>query len=384
MNEPSKVADAFEQTFGTAPTVVVRAPGRVNLIGEHTDYNDGFVLPMAINRAVWLALRPRDDDTVKLYSLDFGVWGTFSLSGLVKDKGWLEYPKGVAWALQEEGYTLQGFEGVVTGDVPRGSGLSSSAALELATARAFYEVSTFEWDEKRIAKIAQKAENSFVGANTGIMDQLISAAGKKGYALLIDCRSLELDPVTLPENTVVVVMDTMTRHSHTDSGYNERRAQCEVAADYFGVKALRDVTLGELEARGDGLDPVVRRRARHVVTENQRTLDAAEAMRRGDAPLLGELINASHDSLRDDFEVTNDALNTMVECARAQLGCYGARMTGGGFGGCAVALVDADHAEAFTRAVSDCYSAETAKAPDLYVCETTDGASSISLSGENF
>ena len=382
MDEPSKVADAFEETFGAAPTVVVRAPGRVNLIGEHTDYNDGFVLPMAINRAVWLALRPRGDDMVKLYSLDFGIWGTFSLSELVKDKGWLEYPKGVAWALQEEGYTLQGFEGVVTGDVPRGSGLSSSAALELATARAFFEVSNFEWNEKRIAQIAQKAENSFVGANTGIMDQLISAAGKKGYALLIDCRSLELDPVTLPENTVVVVMDTMTRHSHTDSGYNERRAQCEAAAAYFGVKALRDVTLSELEAGGDGLDPVVRRRARHVVTENQRTLDAAEAMRRGNTPLLGELMNASHDSLRDDFEVTNDALNTMVECARAQPGCYGARMTGGGFGGCAVALVNAGQAEAFTRAVSDCYSAETTKAPDLYVCEATDGASSISLNGK--
>ena len=380
MSLEQTVNDTFKEKFGAAPSKIVRAPGRVNLIGEHTDYNDGFVLPMAINRGVWLALRPRKDGKVRLYSHDFGIWGTFSLAALEKDKGWLEYPKGVAWALQEEGYTLKGFEGVVAGDVPRGSGLSSSAALELATARAFYEVSGFPWDEKRIAQIMQKAENLFVGANTGIMDQLISATGKKGYAVLIDCRTLELEPVTLPKNTVVVVMDTMTRHSHTDSGYNERRAQCEAAAEFFGVKALRDVTLAELEARGEGLEPVVYRRARHVVTENQRTLDAAEAMKRGDADALGKLMNASHDSLRDDFEVTNDALNVMVDCARAQPGCYGARMTGGGFGGCAVALVETQQTEPFVESVTACYQAKTGKEPNLYVCEATDGAQTLPVS----
>ena len=374
------IVSVFKQTFNAAPTAVIRAPGRVNLIGEHTDYNDGFVLPMAIDRGVWLALRPRRDNKVRLFSADFGVWGTFLLDALEKSKGWLEYPKGVAWALQEEGYTLSGFEGVVTGDVPRGSGLSSSAALELATARAFYEVSGFEWDEKRIAQTMQKAENEFVGANTGIMDQLISAAGKEGYALLIDCRSLDLTPVTLPENTVVVVMDTMTRHSHTDSGYNERRAQCEAAAGFFEVEALRDVTLEMLEARGDKLAPTVLRRARHVVTENQRTLDAADAMKQGDADALGKLMNASHDSLRDDFEVTNDALNFMVECARAQPGCYGARMTGGGFGGCAVALVEAQKSEAFVEAVATCYQKKTAKEPNLYVCAATNGAQTLPVS----
>ena len=374
------VYDTFEEKFGTAPAKIVRAPGRVNLIGEHTDYNDGFVLPMAIDRAVWIALRPRRDAKVRLFSADFGVWGTFSLDALEKGKGWLEYPKGVAWALQEEGYTLRGFEGVVTGDVPRGSGLSSSAALELATARAFYEVSGFPWDEKRIAQLGQKAENGFVGANTGIMDQLISAAGKEGYALLIDCRSLDIELVTLPENAVVVVMDTMTRHSHTDSGYNERRAQCETAAEFFEVAALRDVTPEDLEARGDGLEPLAFRRARHVVTENQRTLDAAEAMRRGDAERLGQLMNASHDSLRDDFEVTNDALNFMVECARAQPGCHGARMTGGGFGGSAVALVEAEQSEAFAKAVAACYQEKTGKDPNLYVCTATDGAQTLPVS----
>ena len=374
------VHDTFKEKFGTAPAKIVRAPGRVNLIGEHTDYNDGFVLPMAIDRGVWIALRPRKDGKVRLYSADFGVWGTFSLDALKKSKGWLEYPKGVAWALQEEGYALSGFEGVAAGDVPRGSGLSSSAALELATARAFYEVSGFEWDEKRLARTMQKAENEFVGANTGIMDQLISVAGKEGYALLIDCRSLDLTPVTLPENTLVVVMDTMTRHSHTDSGYNERRAQCETAAEFFEVEALRDVTLEMLTARGDELEPVVFRRARHVVTENQRTLDAAAAMKQSDAERLGQLMNASHDSLRDDFEVTNDALNFMVECARAQPGCYGARMTGGGFGGCAVALVEAQKSEAFVEAVTSCYQEKTAKEPNLYVCAATDGAQTLPVS----
>jgi len=373
------VVDAFKDKFGEAPTHIVRAPGRVNLIGEHTDYNDGFVMPMAIDRAVWIALRPRTDRGVRLYSIDFDIWGEFSLDNLTKAKGWLEYPKGVAWALQEEGYNLSGWEGVITGDVPRGSGLSSSAALELATARAFFEVSDFDWDATKMALIGQRCENDYVGANTGIMDQLISAAGEEGLALLIDCRSLEVQTAHLPFDTVVVVMDTMTRHSHTDSGYNERREQCEKAADFFDVKALRDVSVEQFEARADGLDDVVRRRARHVITENARTLQAAEAMQEGDALRLGKLMNASHDSLRDDFEVTNDALNIMVECARGQVSCYGARMTGGGFGGCAVALVEADGADAFVKKVSDCYENQTLQEPQLYICEATRGAQSIKL-----
>ena len=368
------VRDIFADKFGEPPAWVVRAPGRVNLIGEHTDYNDGFVLPMAIDRAVWIALRRREDRRVKLYADEFEIWDAFALAELERGKGWLEYPKGVAWALQEAGYSPKGWEGVVMGDVPRGSGLSSSAALELATARAFCAVSGFEWDAKKMAQLGQKAENAWVGANTGIMDQLISAAGEEGYALLIDCRSLELNPVSLPPDTLVVVMDTTTRHSHTDSGYNERREQCEAAAEFFGVEALRDVTLEKFEEKAAELNDVVRRRARHVITENARTLDAAEAMKRGDASALGKLMNSSHDSLRDDFEVTNDALNAMVECAREQPGCYGARMTGGGFGGCAVALVEEGSAKHFVDEVSACYSEATGMEPQLYVCEATAGA----------
>ncbi len=388
MTDPTGSSDlgsvqrAFEQQFGERPEVSVRAPGRVNLIGEHTDYNDGFVLPMAINRAVWIALRPRNDRKVRVYASDLSSWGEFALDDLERGKGWLEYLKGVAWALQEAGYDLQGWEGVVGGNVPRGSGLSSSAALELATARAFYEVSGFPWDARRMALCGQRAENGWVGANTGIMDQLISAAGRKGYALLIDCRTLQTEPVTLPPATAIVVMDTMTRHRHTDSGYNTRRAECEEAARFFGVKALRDVTLERLEAEGDALPEIAYRRARHVVSENARTLEAAEAMRQGDAGRLGQLMNSSHDSLRDDFEVTNDALNGMVTCARAQPGCYGARMTGGGFGGCAVALVRVEDAETFMQAVASCYEAETGQAPEMYFCHASDGASTLQGKGD--
>ena len=372
------VQTLFKKHFGQEPSAIVRAPGRVNLIGEHTDYNDGFVMPMAINRAMWIALRPRNDKTVKIYSIDFDVWESFDLSRLEKASGFQEYLKGMAWALQEAGHELSGWEGVMTGDVPRGSGLSSSAALELATARAFYEVSNFNWDPKEMALLGQKCENHWVGANTGIMDQLISATGQKGYALKIDCRTLDLEPVTLPQGAVAVIMDTMTRHTHTDSGYNERRKQCEEAARHFGVKALRDVTLEQFNTRNSELSDVVMRRARHVITEDERTLKAVEAMKSGDALKLGQLMNGSHDSLRDDFEVTNDALNTMVDIARQQEGCYGARMTGGGFGGCAVALVQNARAEAFAHSVSVAYEKATGLEPQIYVCEASEGASTVS------
>jgi galactokinase len=371
------VRESFIKQFGYEPTYTVRAPGRVNLIGEHTDYNDGFVLPMAIDRAVYIALRPRQDKQVRIYSLDFDAWGEFDLRKLQKEKGWLEYLKGMAWALQEEGHTLQGWEGVLTGDVPRGSGLSSSAALEMATARAFHQVSNFPWESAKIALLGQKTENQWVGANTGIMDQMISASGQKGYALLIDCRSLETEAVPLPTGTVAVIMDTMTRHSHTESGYNERRAECEEAAKFFGVKALRDVTLEQFNANAEGLSEVVRRRAKHVITENDRTLRAAQAMKQGDAVLLGQLMNESGDSLRHDFEVTNDALDMMVDSARAETGCYGARMTGGGFGGCAVALVDAKHAETFAKNVTKSYQTKSGKEPQIYVCEPSAGADRV-------
>ncbi|MBV9124090.1 MAG: galactokinase [Planctomycetes bacterium] len=370
-----RVIEAFRGQHGAEPVFVVRAPGRVNLIGEHTDYNDGFVLPMAIDRATWIALRPRTDDQVRLHSLDFQETVTFSGQDLTKgSKSWSEYPKGVAWALQQAGFDLRGWEGVTACDVPMGAGLSSSASFELATARASAAVANWNWDAPAMALLCQKAENQWVGVNCGIMDQMISAVGQQGYAVLIDCRDLARQPVPLPAGTVVIVMDTGTRRGLVDSAYNERRQQCESAARFFGFKVLRDVTAAQFEEQAGRLDEMTRRRARHVIRENERTLQAAEAMRQGDARRLGQLMNASHASLRDDFEVSNGQLNEIVSLAVAQPGCLGARMTGAGFGGCAVALVEEAAALPFIQAVAGPYQQATGLEPRLYVCHPTNGA----------
>ncbi len=374
MNLQKQVIEAFVARFGTPPVFVARAPGRVNLIGEHTDYNDGFVLPMAIDRAIWIALRPNNGRQVNLYSLNFAAAASFSLDNLENNQaGWIEYVKGVAWALQEAGLALQGWDGVMVGDVPVGAGLSSSAALELATARAFAAVSGWAWHPAQMAQVAQRAENEWVGVNCGIMDQMISAAGKTGHALLIDTRTLQLEAVPLPP-TAVVVLDTATRRGLADSEYNTRRAQCEAAADFFGVPALRDVSLAQFQAQAAGLDAVTRRRARHVVSENDRVLQAVAAMRQGDVVRLGQLIDASHASLRDDFAVSSAELDLMVDIARQQPGCFGARMTGAGFGGCALALVQTAVVEAFVTAVATAYQQTTQLQPQIYVCQATNGA----------
>jgi galactokinase len=330
---------------------------------------------MAIDRAIWIALRPRDDGRVVVHSIDFDQSLDFSLSDIKKEgTGWLEYIKGIAWSLQAAGHVLHGWEGVIAGDVPVGAGLSSSAAIEMAAARAFAAVSDLGWEAKTMARLGQRAENQWVGVNCGIMDQMVSAAGVAGHALLIDCRSLETQPIPLPPGTVVAVLDTATRRGLVDSAYNERRAQCEAAARFFSVPVLRDVTLEVFEARGGQLDERVRRRARHVITENMRTLAAVEAMRQGDAVGLGRLMDASHASLRDDFEVSSPNLNVMVAAARRHAACYGARMTGAGFGGCAVALVRAGSVGDFAAVVVTDYQAETSIEPNVYICEATDGA----------
>lgn len=379
MKIEQRVSEVFQERFGQRPTYMVRAPGRVNLIGEHTDYNDGFVLPMAIDRAAWIALRPRDDRQVKVYALDYGDQEDFSLDGAGRTNNWADYLVGVAWALQIEGYELAGWDGVLGGDVPNGAGLSSSAAVELATARAFAAISGFNWQPVRMAQIGQKAENNWVGVKCGIMDQMASAAAQEDHALFLDCRSLEHQHVPLPEGVAVVVMDTSTRRGLVDSAYNERRAQCEQAASFFGVPALRDVSLDEFNAKCANLDDVVMRRARHIVTENQRVLETVAAMRAGDVLKAGRLFNESHASLRDDFEVTNEALNQMVNCAQAHSVCYGARMTGAGFGGCAVALVKREQVEAFVEATGKAYRAVSGLDAVIYVCSAAQGASLVYL-----
>jgi galactokinase len=370
-----EVAKLFSERFGEQPRWVVRAPGRVNLIGEHTDYNDGFVLPLAIDRAIWIAARPRSDAQVAVHSMNYNEPGSFSLDNLgEKGEGWIEYMKGTAWSMQDAGYVLAGWEGIVVGDVPLGAGLSSSAALEMATARTFATVSDLEWDPAVMAKLGQRAENEWIGVNCGIMDQLISAAGRANHALLIDCRSLDTQPVPFPPGVAIVVLDTSSRRGLVNSAYNERRSQCEAAAEFFGVPALRDVSLKMFQKKSKKLDDTTRRRALHVIAENERTIMAVDAMRRGHSAALGQLMNQSHESLRDDYEVSSDVLNTMVDCARRHASCYGARMTGAGFGGCAVAMIDATAADDFTAKTAAAYKEETGLDPAVYVCQATNGA----------
>jgi galactokinase len=376
----ARVVREFGQRFGTPPAFLARAPGRVNLIGDYT-YNDGFVLPMAIDRSVWIALRPRDDRRVVVYSLDFGERAGFEMSAemsssLARKGGWIEYVHGVAWALRDAGYPLgRGWDGVTAGDVPVGVGLSSSAALSLATARAFAALGGLAWEPIAMARLGQRAESEWVGADGNITGQLISALGVAGHALLIDRRTLETKPVPLPPGVAVVVLDTAARRRSAKPPDGEWRAQTDAAAAFFGVAALRDVDPATFAERTAQLDPLIRKRARHVVTENERTVAAAAALARGDAVTAGRLMDESHASLRDDLEVSGPELDAMVRLARSHDGCHGARMTGAGFGGCAVALVDASAAADLVRDVARRYAAEIGLQPAVYVCAAAQGAS---------
>jgi galactokinase len=376
MMQKAELIQTFKEEFRGSPTWITKSPGRVNIIGEHTDYNDGFVLPMAINYATRIALRPREDSRVVLKALDLDETLDFDLADFKKGKGgWKEYITGVAWALQDAGHKLKGWEGVFSGDVPIGAGLSSSAALELALARAFALVAGLNWDPAQIALTCQKAENRWVGVSTGIMDQMISACGKENFALMIDCRSLATRQVPLPKNTRFVILDTATRRGLVDSAYNERREQCEAVACHFGVPALRDITLDQLGDRVGLLDMTLYLRAKHIVSDNQRVLDAVEALEDGNPQALGLLMNQSHTSLRDDFEISREEMDQMVAIAQKQPGCYGARMTGGGFGGCAVALVNKDQVDDFQETVVREYQKVTGLVPNIYVTYAADGTS---------
>jgi galactokinase len=371
----------FAERFpGPAPRVAV-APGRVNLIGEHTDYNDGFVLPMAIGRAAVLAFRARPDRVLRGHSVAFDETRELAVDALSAPGGndWLSYVAGVAWAFASEGRPVCGLDVVVDGDVPIGAGLSSSAALEMATARALCAATAAPWDPVPMAKLGQKAENRYVGMNCGIMDQFASAVCREGHALLLDCRSLEARPVPVPAGASVVVMDTGARRKLAGSAYNDRRAACErVVAEMAkaspGVKALRDVTGEELEAAKPRLHPTDWRRASHVVPENRRPVEMAEALQAGDLARAGRLMNDSHFSLRDLYEVSCEELDLVTELARRQPACFGARMTGAGFGGCAVALVREDAVAAFREAVLGAYRAKIDLPAALFPCRPAAGA----------
>jgi galactokinase len=375
----STVTEAFHQAFGYPAARLYRAPGRVNLIGEHTDYNDGFVLPMAIDRAVWLAAAPRPDRQVRVRAVSLERDDIFGLDGLKpsREVHWANYVRGVLAMLELAGHRLAGLDLAYAGDVPIGAGLSSSAAVEMAVAAAARDLFALDLSPLELARLSQRAEQEFAGTQCGLMDQLISAVGQEGQAMLIDCRALTWQPVPLPRDVAVVVCDTSKRRGLVDSAYNERRAQCKESARRLGVAALRDLDVATFEARSKDLPPVLRRRCKHVVYENDRTLRAAETLRRGDLRSFGRLMNESHTSLRDLYEVSCEELDLMAALAQSQPGCWGARLTGAGFGGCAVALVDLPAVEAFTHNVAAVYARQTLRTPILYVCQPSAGAGPV-------
>ncbi len=364
----------FKKEYGVFPECFVHSPGRVNIIGDHTDYNGGLVLPMAIDRYIILAIKKRSDDTVRVVSIDFEEDIQFSIASVERGAfTWGEYISGALRCLQGVHPRLTGFDCVISGNIPVGASLSSSAALELGILKAAAYSSGLQWIPLEMARIAQKAENEWVGMNCGIMDQTICAAGQQGYAILIDCRNLLLEPCPIPENSSVIILDTATRRGLIDSAYNERRKQCFEAATIMGIEFLRDGNRNLLKKHKQEMTSTVYLRAKHIVSENERVLLSAKSMKAGDGAELGRLMYESHVSLRDDFEVSSDALNCMVECAMEQTSCLGARMTGAGFAGCCVALVKKGREQNFIQAVTGCYQDKMDVTPSLYVCNASDG-----------
>ena len=372
--EIASLRGAFAELSAREPRLF-RAPGRVNLIGEHTDYSEGFVLPMAIDRATVAAAAPRDDRRVRVRSLERGETAELDLDARDPrpEGSWIDYAYGVALALARR-VALRGADLAVATTVPIGAGLSSSAAFELSVASALLALAGASLPPRELARVGREAENGFVGLRSGIMDQLASACGVRDHALLIDCRSEELTPVPIPREAAVVVADSGVKHELSGSAYNARRAESEEAARLLGARTLRDVSAGELARRGGELPDVLRRRARHVVSENARVLAAADAFRAGDLARAGELMNASHDSLRDDYEVSAPELDLLVDAARAVSGVFGARMTGGGFGGSIVVLAGRDAVGPLTTALEAAYRARYARVPAVEEVRAADGA----------
>ena len=374
---------AFQERFGREAKVF-RAPGRVNLIGEHTDYNDGFVMPAAIGFYTYIAIAPRDDRRLQIYSENFREEHRLDLDRLEGPpaRHWSDYVRGVAAVLEACGPKLKGADMLISSEVPIGSGLSSSAALEVSTAMALLGVAGSTMPREQVALNCQRAENEYTGARCGIMDQFISCFGRADHALLLDCRTLERELLPLSASARIVVCNTKVKHNLAGGEYNERRADCEASVEYLrqflpGIKALRDVTLAELEEYGSGLSEVRLRRCRHVISENMRVQEAAKALQSGDLARFGELMHASHGSLRDDYEVSCRELDVMVELASKFGGVYGARMTGGGFGGCTVNLVREDAVEGFRREIAQGYKKATGIDPEIYICIAAEAAAEV-------
>lgn len=378
------VKDAFKSVLSYAPTHIVQAPGRVNLIGEHTDYNDGFVLPCAINYQTVVAAAKRDDNIVRVVSVDYAnETDEFDITQEItfqENKMWANYIRGVVKCLIARGFEFKGADISVSGNVPQGAGLSSSAALEVVIGQTFKELYNLNISQAEIALNGQQAENEFVGCNCGIMDQMISAEGNENHAMLLDCRSLQTTAVSMPENMSVVIINSNKKRGLVDSEYNTRREQCEQAARIFGVKALRDVSIEEFNAKAHELDEMVAKRARHVITENDRTEEAAKVLASGDMKRMAVLMAESHASMRDDFEITVKEVDLLVDIVKNVIGTEGGvRMTGGGFGGCIVALVPPKLVDEIKSAVEERYESATGLKESIYVCQAKNGASLVEV-----
>ncbi|MFZ0814466.1 MAG: galactokinase [Candidatus Sulfotelmatobacter sp.] len=370
----------FLEIFGATPRIF-RAPGRVNLIGEHTDYNDGFDMPAAIQFYTWEAAAKRDDRILEAYSDRFDEKITLSLDALAGPprKHWSDFVRGIAAVLQNAGYKLSGANLVIHGEVPLGAGLSSSASLEVATALALISLSSIDVPRLDLVKLCQKAEHEYVGTLCGIMDQFVAVFGAAGHALMLDCRSLEYQLLSIPQDVRLVLCNSMVRHELASGEYNRRRADCEEGVRLLqphlpGIRALRDVSVSALEAWKQVLPERVHRRCRHIVTENQRVLAAAKALQFGDTAEFGRLMYQSHASMRDDYEISCQELDLLVDLAASRPGVLGARMTGGGFGGCTVNLLRADDSAAFKEDIARAYRNATGIITEIYICEPAQGA----------
>jgi galactokinase len=380
MTPRSTIVERFRARFGGDPHVY-RAPGRVNLIGEHTDYNEGFAMPAAIEFYCWAAVGTREDHKLNIYSAEFSAAAEADLSSAAwqPSKTWSDYPIGVALQLEQAGFRLRGANLLIESEVPIGAGLSSSAAIEIATALALADQSGWSPERLQLALLCQRAENEFVGARVGIMDQFVSLYGQKDHALMLDCRALSFESLLIPDSVKLVISNTMVKHELASSEYNRRRADCEEAvrrlAEFLpGIRALRDVSVEQLEQYRSMISEVAYKRALHVVGENARVLDSAEALRSGDIARFGRRMAESHRSLRDLYEVSCRELDLMVDLAYQQKGVYGARMTGGGFGGATINLVDARYAGEFKEKMAKSYQRETGLVPQIYICKPAEGA----------
>ena len=382
MKQVSELKKKFRALYDGSARIF-RAPGRVNLIGEHTDYNDGFVLPAAIGFYTWVAIGPRRDRKLTVYSENFSESVEFDLDEVHPiSKHWSNYVRGVAVMLEQAGYPLQGAKLLIQGEVPIGAGLSSSAALEVAVAYALTAIHGQHIDRMDLARLCRRAESEFVGMRCGIMDQFVSCFAAEGKALMLDCRSLTYRSFPLVEDLRLVICNTGIKHELANSEYNLRRSQCEegvrqLAERLDNVSALRDVNLEDLEKHGPDLPPEICKRCHHVIAENMRVNAAAAALEGQDFFTFGRLMRESHRSLRDDYEVSCRELDLMVELAAKIEGVYGARMTGAGFGGCTINLVQVDQAEEFKRKVAHSYHEATGIAPQIYICSAAGGVEEV-------